>query len=168
MHQLHTYSSVTYHNQFILLLLQGSEVLVELHKNSLSGSLMINHVQDEGLESMRTHNPAFSIIIITNKMFYIKMNSVLIQERIRTLPRYINLRAKLLHNGNFKILKFLDLIILKTNSELLIKTEFAEDENKSNIYCNNSNNCYYNIQTHDQYHLICLCSQGQQDLFCCS
>lgn len=66
------------------------------------------------------------------------------------------------------LLKFLDLIILKTNSELLIKTEFAEDENKSNIYCNNSNNCYYNIQTHDQYHLICLCSQGQQDLFCCS
>ena len=89
MYQLHTYSSVTYHNQFILLLLQGSEVLVELHKNSLSGSLMINHVQDEGLESTRTHNPAFSIKIIINKMFYIKTSSVLIhEERIRILPRY--------------------------------------------------------------------------------
>lgn len=88
MHQLHTYSSVTYHNQFILLLLQGSEVLIELNKNSLSGSLMINHVQDEGLESTRTHNPAFSIIIIINKTFYIKTSSVLIQEGIRTLPRY--------------------------------------------------------------------------------
>ena len=64
------------------------------------------------------------------------------------------------------LLKLLDLIILKTHSELLIKTEFAEDENKSNIYCNKSNNCYYKIQTCDQYHLICLCSQGQQDFFC--
>mgnify|MGYP007094276061 CR=1 FL=1 len=44
---------------------------------------MINHVQDEGLESTRAHNPAFSIIIIKNKMFYIKTNSY-----SRTLPRY--------------------------------------------------------------------------------
>jgi len=143
MHQLHTYSSVTYHNQFILLLLQGSEVLVELNKNSLSGSLMINRVQDEGLESTRTHNPAVSIIIIINKMFYIKMNSVLIQERIRTLLRYkfmSKVIAQWKLQNAFKVFGFNN--IENTLRVTKIKTEFAEDENKSNIYCNNSNNCY--------------------------